>query len=454
VSCKEPTDCDTTVAKSCKSLDKGVSPSTVTAATDCLESGVCGVANCLARAQKSAKPGAAHKKLAEDYCTFCAPNVEDCQTLFYAKKGGLPGSLVLPYADDIVTQVDDACTSDRDKCRAQFASCATETISRAVADALEADLAECVVSAFQGAGDTGTGPGGGPQVTTCTPQNCDGCCRDDKCEKGDTEATCGASASACEVCRGAQKCTAGKCKEPCGPNNCKGCCDGDTCQPGTATDKCGNEGLACNTCTKQGASFICSNHTCIDGSCQATCTTGCCTAAGCQPGTAAKACGTGGEGCIDCGFGRTCGATTATCAIDPNATWDFYVSFAVVPDKVKSTGASWDPTNGAPDPQLYAYSSEGSSFHSGHTTVQKDSTFPFWAETPLTGIKASELMKDLSFDLWDSDEDISGDFDDYMGGCTLPLKAEVFDGSLQSYDCPETTTTGKITLYYRIKPHP
>ena len=442
--CKEPSSCDTAIANGCGSLAKAVSPSALKAAQDCLESGVCGTANCLGRAQKSATPSKAHRALAESYCTFCAPDVEDCEGQFYARKGRLPGALVLPYGEDVAQAVNDDCTADADVCRSKFATCATETIARVVGETLDPELAECVVSGFRH-DEGGPGPGGGPQVTTCTAENCAGCCRDDKCEEGTSESACGEGAAACETCSGAQMCTGGKCKEPCGPNNCKGCCEGDTCIAGTATEKCGAEGAACSSCTAQGASFVCSNQTCIDGSCQATCVNGCCTAAGCQPGTTASACGTGGEACIDCGYGRTCGSSKS-CAIDPNALWDFYVSFADVPDKDVSN-ASWDITNGAPDPYVVAYSSLGGVSHTGQTTVQSDTTVPFWAEVPLKGIKAAELMNNLSFEIWDSDLD----FDDLIGGCKLPITPAVFDGSLQSHVCPATASTVSVELWYRIR---
>ena len=77
--CKEPTDCDQPLATSCTSLDKALSPATLEAARDCLESGVCGAQNCLGRAQQSATPSKAHRDLAESYCTICAPDVANCQ---------------------------------------------------------------------------------------------------------------------------------------------------------------------------------------------------------------------------------------------------------------------------------------------------------------------------------------------------------------------------------------
>jgi len=87
--------------------------------------------------------------------------------------------------------------------------------------------------------------------------------------------------------------------------------------------------------------------------------------------------------------------------------------------------------------------------HSGQTTVQNDTTVPFWAETPMKGVKASELLSSFSIQIWDSDVE----FDDYMGGCNVPLDPANFDGSLQSHDCPATATEPAFTFYYRINPH-
>jgi C2 domain len=443
--CAEPSSCDEVLTTSCTSLESVLTASTLKAAQDCLESGICGVAACLTRARKAATPSDAHRDLAESYCKFCAPDITDCESQFYAKKGKLPGGLVLPYGEAVATAVNDECTSDRDACRSKFATCATETIARIVGETLDAELADCVVGGFASDDDGSTGPNGGAEVSTCTPANCAGCCRDDRCEEGTSESACGEGGGACETCNTVQKCAAGTCKEPCGPNNCKGCCDGDTCLPGNATDTCGGEGGACTSCTTQGASFVCSNHQCIDGSCQATCVNGCCTADGCQPGTAANACGTGGEACIDCGYGRTCGSAKA-CAIDPNATWDFYVSFADIPD-VNKSGGSWDVLNGAADPYLVAYSSLGASSHTGQTSVQSNTHIPFWAEVPLKGIKAAELLNNLSFEIWDEDVD----YDDLIGGCSLPLTPAIFDGSLQSHVCPATASTVSVELWYRIR---
>jgi hypothetical protein len=438
--CKEPNDCDAVLTSSCTTLGALVSDATLTAAKDCLESGVCGAASCLSRARNGARPTRAHRTLAANFCTFCAPSLQDCEARFYQRSGRLPGPLVLPYAEDVVRAVDDACTGS-EGCQAQFAQCAAEIIEQVAFEAAPGDVAGCVVDAFRrDAG--GTGPGGGAQVATCTEENCAGCCRDDRCEDGTSELTCGSGASGCEVCTGGQRCTGGTCLEPCGPNNCPGCCEGNVCVPGTAKDACGGEGSQCTSCD---GSFVCSNRTCIDGSCQATCTRGCCSGSSCELGTSPRACGVGGEACVDCGPGRSCQG--GACLLDRTSLWSFYVSFAVVPDKNKQ-GLSWDPLNGAPDPYLVVYTSEGASSHAGFTTTKMNTTIPFWAETPLEDIKASELLSYTSIDIWDEDPD----FDDYIGGCKLPLTPAIFDGSLQSHVCPATASGVEVKVYFRINP--
>lgn len=442
-SCRDPQLCDEVLTKACAKLDAVVSASTLNAARDCLESGLCGAASCLSRAQKSAAVSPAHKKLAEAFCSTCAPEVDGCVTGFYQRGKKLPGVLVLPYADAVVDAIAAECTSTTG-CRAEFTECVTQVSGRVAGAELAGDVADCVTQSFRNDAVEGAGPGGSVQVATCKPDNCDGCCRDDRCEKGDALSGCGVGANACQICSGQQKCVAGQCKEPCGPNNCAGCCDGDTCVETNTTAKCGDKGAACVACT---GGDVCSNAQCIDGSCQANCLNGCCSAAGCQPGTAASACGTGGEACVDCGFGRSC--TAGACVIDPNALWDVYVSFAVLPDKSKS-GYNWDTLAGLPDPYLVAFTSLGTSTHSGQTTALTDTLYPFWAETPIKGVKAAELLNNFSFEVWDED---TLDADDLVGGCAVPLTAAIFDGSLQDYTCPPSTRSNPVKLYFRINPH-
>ena len=446
--CGDGNACDAILTSRCASLDRALSPSTLEGAKNCMQSGVCGVANCLARGQTVSTPSNAHATLARNFCAYCAPDIEDCKALFYARGAKLPGTLVLPYGEKVALAVDNACTGGP-TCRVGFSECATETIARTVTEALDAELGSCVVSSLRN-DDGSTGPGGGPAITRCTPTNCKGCCRNDACEDGATQAACGLGGATCQTCYGAQACEDGRCKEACGPNNCAGCCRGDVCQLGTATPSCGGAGSACKDCKAGSATAVCSNQTCIESACTTSCTLGCCSANGCQVGDQPRACGTGGEACVDCGIGRTCSRSKA-CIIDGSALWDVYVSFGVLPATTLS-GGSWDPTSGAPDPYLVVSSGEGASTRSGKTTTVRDTRLPVWMQTPLTSIKAGELLNAFAVEVWDDDGGV--DPDDLMGGCAITLSQEIFDGSLQSHTCPATASGGELKVSFRITKHP
>lgn len=442
--CQEPSACDEILTASCGQLGEVLTSASLDAARDCLQSGVCGPASCVSRSARSATPSNSHMTLAANFCQFCAPDLANCEADFYGRASRLPGQLVLPYAPSVARAVDEACTTGAG-CRATFSTCAIDTIAATVGSAVPADVAECVLQAFTVDEGESSGPGGGAAVATCTPDNCAGCCRDDVCQAGESPNACGTGGVACEVCSGQAACTPDGCKEPCTPDNCKGCCDGDTCLAGTDDGACGAGGAACSACE---GSRVCADNTCIDASCQANCASGCCSASGCEPGTTATACGSGAGACVACGTGRTC--TNHACVLSPTSLWDFYVSFAVIPEKSRSNNP-WDAFGGLPDVFLTAISSEGTTSHSGTTSTKDDTLYPFWAETPLTGIKASELLSNLAFEV--TDYDVT-DPNDYIGGCKIPLTAEQFDGSLQNFTCPLGTRGVVAELYYRINPHP
>lgn len=445
-SCTERSSCDDILAASCESTAAVLSPSTLTATQNCLEAGICGNASCLTRAPKASLPTEAHRALAKSYCASCAPELADCESSFYAKRGKLPGPLVLPYGASVALAVEQACTGSS-SCQSSFATCAADTIVSTVGSTIDPSVADCIVAGFR-VDDEGlpSGPGTGPETTTCTAANCKGCCRDDKCEEGTSAEACGGAAAACETCSGAQRCGFGGCKEPCGPANCAGCCKNDICQTGEDDLRCGETGAECKSCVVSGSSFLCSNQKCIDGSCRATCTTGCCSGLGCQPGSAANACGNGGSACVDCGYGRSCGRTKA-CELDTASAWSFVVLSAVVPNRNKS-GSTWDITNGAADPFVVVYSSQGTSSHRGETSTKDNTHSPSWNEALIEGVGAAEMLSNLSFEIWDSDV---GN-DDLIGGCAIKLTAASFTGAAQTVRCPATASTVEVKLVYRVSP--
>jgi hypothetical protein len=442
--CTEAADCDGTLVRSCATLEGILSSSTLAAAQACLDSGICSPSYCLTRALRSAQATDAQRELADAFCSTCAPDLTDCQAQFYARTGRAQGALVLPYGDAIASAVEDACTTDAKSCRASFVGCATDTIAQVLGQTADQATVDCLTAGFH-RDDDAVGPVGGPQTLSCTPASCNGCCRDDRCIEGAAADACGSGGAACQTCADTQRCTSGQCVEPCGPNNCKGCCDGDACVLGDEKDKCGAGGQACDACSEEGASFICSNQTCIDGACQATCKSGCCGPAGCQAGTAASACGDGGEACVDCGYGRTCGGAKR-CELDQASAWSFVVLSAALPSKTKS-GESWDPFAGLPDPYVIVYSSLGSTSHTGQTSSKDDTLVPSWVEAPLGGVKAAELLANTSFEIWDHDK---LDPDDLVGGCAIAITPDLFDGQVRQVTCPPTASTNSVTMKFKI----
>jgi hypothetical protein len=452
--CTSPTACDPTLASQCGTLEKAVSPTTANGARDCLDSGVCGASLCLTRAVKTAKPTAAHTDLANRYCTTCAPDVGDCATTFYQAKSKLPGVIVLPYSEAVAKAVADACTVDAGACRANFASCANDTIAATLGGLVTPDFASCITGAFTSddsststSGGTPITTSGGPAVASCTPDNCQGCCREDKCIEGKDKDACGRNGAACQSCSAAQECTdEGQCHEPCGPNNCKGCCDGDNCIPGETTEKCGGGGEACTKCSAQNPDLICADQKCIDGSCKATCLSGCCTASGCQSGTEASACGTNAGACVACGYGKAC--SNHACVLDTDSLWDVAITGADIPEK-KLNGSAWDPFNGLPDPYVKLFSNLAATSHAGQTAYVSDNLHPTYSESPLKGISAKELMNNLSFEIWDDDVD----YDDQVGGCKIGISAGNFGGVVQQVTCSPTPSLPSVTLRFKLVPH-
>ncbi|MBL8611947.1 MAG: hypothetical protein JNL38_31680 [Myxococcales bacterium] len=442
-SCADATDCDRSLAAGCGAARAALNPSLEASAAECLGTGICRGSVCLGKALLFATPTAAHQELAKDYCTFCEPGQPSCEASFYKKGSGAVGAVVLPYGEATARRVRDACARVSG-CGPTFRSCAAEAITASVDEALGAELSACTRGAF-GADDDERPPigaDGGPTVLTCTPKNCAGCCENDACQAGTELRACGKGGVLCKGCEAGERCNDGRCEKPCGPDTCAGCCDKDgRCQEGKANAACGAAGGACQACA---GALTCSGGSCIDASCKATCS-GCCTAQGCQPGGAATACGTGGAACVSCGAGRTC--RTGGCVLDPASFWDVVIVSAELPPTNKS-GASWDGFGGLPDPLAKVYSAEGASSHTAATTYVTDTTSPYWLATTLTNVRASELLARFSVEVWDSDTV----YDDYVGGCAIPLTAQVFDGGLYQYTCPDTASSVKVKVVFRVKP--
>jgi hypothetical protein len=85
----------------------------------------------------------------------------------------------------------------------------------------------------------------------CGEWNCAGCCdATGSCLPGTSLTTCGAEASACQACIGAQACTnQGVCRD----SSCSGCITSDGgCLSGEAAEACGSGGITCQSCSPNG----------------------------------------------------------------------------------------------------------------------------------------------------------------------------------------------------------
>ncbi len=183
------------------------------------------------------------------------------------------------------------------------------------------------------AGATGTtGASGATGASSlCGPATCPtGCCAPDgSCDVGDSVNACGTHGELCQFCGSAggmptcdsasRLCTSTV--STCGPPNCAGCCRADTCLPGTDVSSCGFGGQACQLCSgAESCTATKSGGTCLaTPPCQASCL-GCCDQNGqCEAGFLDTACGQGGGACTNCdalGPASTCdtNSTPRVCA--------------------------------------------------------------------------------------------------------------------------------------------
>ena len=98
-----------------------------------------------------------------------------------------------------------------------------------------------------------------PPPPLCNPQNCaGGCCIGNVCAVGNQDTTCGKGGAQCQNCQSLNEvCTAQACVpvvSSCTPQNCVGCCDAaGTCQAGFLNNQCGQNGVSCINCQSQGS---------------------------------------------------------------------------------------------------------------------------------------------------------------------------------------------------------
>lgn len=97
-----------------------------------------------------------------------------------------------------------------------------------------------------------------PPPPLCNPQTCpSGCCTGNVCAVGTQDTSCGTGGAQCQNCQAMMETCKGQTCVPivttCTPQNCAGCCDAQgTCQPGFLNGQCGQNGAACVNCSAQG----------------------------------------------------------------------------------------------------------------------------------------------------------------------------------------------------------
>lgn len=187
-------------------------------------------------------------------------------------------------------------------------------------------------------------------TSTCSPQNCNGCCEAGKCQDGTAVLACGTGGVACQSCQVGQTCSGGQCGGMCGPNSCNGCCSGDSCVSGTQDSACGNHGAMC----------------------------------------------------VACGMGQVCGSG-GTCTLDLNTKWDVQALDGTVA-KTNASGGAWDPFGGAPDPYVSITAGGVSTqMFTGQSSTQSNTYTPAWNMTVLSNVPAAVLKDHFEIHFMDAD---------------------------------------------------
>ena len=126
-SCGAATPCDQPLLDDCADVSSAVSDSFLGTATTCLEHGGTPT-GCFFSGLESLQATQAHHRLASSFCAECAFGVPGCEELFFSPEGdsGI-GALLLPFGDDLITEVTDRCAVGLG-CAATFVSCAEQVI--------------------------------------------------------------------------------------------------------------------------------------------------------------------------------------------------------------------------------------------------------------------------------------------------------------------------------------
>lgn len=123
--------------------------------------------------------------------------------------------------------------------------------------------------------------------------------------------------------------------------------------------------------------------------------------------------------CGSCASYEVC-LTSGVCGINPNSTWFFGVSSALI-STMKSDGSAWDTLGGAPDPYLLLDGSK--------TTPKQDTFTPTWSPAEGVITTATDLLNQ-GVTIEAIDDDLTQP--DRIGGPSVvrPTEADLRRGSL------------------------
>lgn len=205
-----------------------------------------------------------------------------------------------------------------------------------------------------------------------------------------------------------------------------GCCQNNKCMIGNTNAACGTGGGPCDVCdtaTEQCVNNICSPLT---PTCNATtCPTGCCTSAGsCINPPTDSACGMNGSTCKACESDELCNALGKCELNDP--LYSFYIKSAQL-DHGDCGYISGFTDNCDP---YYTLAIKGETpVESNHG---EDTDVPTWSGPSLTAPQSAILEKGLQIKIMDDDSPLNPDT---IGNCDLPITQKDLDQGELITDC-------------------
>lgn len=151
--CAQASACDEALLADCDAMLGIVNDEVVAAMASCVGGGQSPV-GCLVGAAAEATPRESHLSFAAQFCSECALGVPGCEEAFFSDTSDIEvGLAVLPFGDDVVTQLRDECATGLG-CAASFSSCAQEVLAQ---QTIPAATIECVLGGLLSPGSIDVG---------------------------------------------------------------------------------------------------------------------------------------------------------------------------------------------------------------------------------------------------------------------------------------------------------